>query len=196
MRNPIVLRGVVVISGSIDLAGGSAHAGEIADWLLGESCVRVGNADPGRLPGGEPIPAGGSSPAAANYKRKLLTSRISCGRRRGIASEHPPVLPQGANVVADAYERDLTEHESFPTEGGDSPGFLRNGRSASDERFLWQSMLREEELLGDIDEILDGSLRTESDVRQWQRDLEEIKRKNGLRMNTWLLLDQLVIVRG
>ena len=98
----------------------------------------------------------------------------------------------GEKASYDVFKEEL---EKFPNDLQIRQGFMEGGRSETEEEFLWQSMLQDEELFAKVDKInIDdyrkfwSELLTERvKLRDWQNDLKEIKKRAAPKMPGWIL---------
>jgi len=95
----------------------------------------------------------------------------------------------------DDYDMFKAELAKFPTDRQIRQGFMENGLPESDEVFLWQAMLQDEALFGNVDKIdaedyrlFWSQLLTEKvGLRDWKNDLQEMKKRANLKMAGWVL---------
>jgi hypothetical protein len=92
------------------------------------------------------------------------------------------------------YEKFKLELKRFPIDEQIRQGFVENGRSETEGIFLWQDMLQDEELFAKLDQINADDYRSfwgtlladKVTMRDWQKDLQEIK-KRAPKMAGWVL---------
>jgi hypothetical protein len=93
------------------------------------------------------------------------------------------------------YESFKTELNKFPTDQQVRQASVESGRPETEEVFVWQSTLQDEELFGKVDKInrddyrsfWEGLLDNKVKLRKWRDDLAEIKKTAGSKMTGWVL---------
>ena len=134
---------------------------------------------------------------AITIYQSLTMRGAGCSPGMGAWQNLACCLKRVADITGEKADYDLlkTELEKFPTDQQIGQGYIENGHPESEEAFLWQSVLQDGELFAKVDKIdvrdyqlfwrslLDKKVR----LRDWKKDLEEMKQRATSKMAGWLI---------